>query len=58
MMRFKFAVSALAIVATIATPALALKYAKREHQIAADKTLPVWVPGKVDVQPAPLRGDQ
>lgn len=29
----------------------ALKYAKREHTIQADKTLPVWVPGKLEIQP-------
>ncbi len=51
MMKMKFAASALAMIAVIGTPAMALKYAKREHQIPADKTLPVWTPGKVDVQP-------
>ena len=33
------------------TPALALKYAPREHTIKADPTLPVWTPGPVTVEP-------
>lgn len=35
----------------ISGPVAALKYAPREHNIAADPTLPVWHPGPVDVQP-------
>ena len=42
-------VAAAALLA--AMPAVALKYAPREHHIAADPKLPVWVPGRVDVQP-------
>ena len=51
MMRMTYSISALAIIAAIATPALALKYAPREHTVQADKSLPAWTPGKVDVQP-------
>lgn len=34
-----------------ATSASALKYAKREHNILADASLPVWVPGPLTIQP-------
>lgn len=34
-----------------ATSASALKYAKREHNIEADSSLPVWVPGPLTIQP-------
>ncbi len=34
-----------------ATSASALKYAKREHTIQADASLPVWVPGPLTIQP-------
>ena len=34
-----------------ATSASALKYAKREHNIQADSSLPVWVPGPLTIQP-------
>src|SRR5258708_16934343 len=42
---------AAAIAALISAPGAALKYAAREHNIAADPTLPIWHPGPVDVHP-------
>lgn len=40
------------VVATLALqPVSALKYAKREHNLKPDPSIPVWVPGPVDVQP-------
>ena len=37
--------------ALLAPSAEALKYAKREHNIQADRSLPVWVPAKIETQP-------
>lgn len=37
--------------ALLAPSAEALKYAKREHNIEADRSLPVWVPAKIETQP-------
>jgi phosphate transport system substrate-binding protein len=42
---------AAAAAAVVSTPVAALKYAAREHNIAADPSIPVWHPGPVDVQP-------
>lgn len=39
------------LVASLATPAAALKYAKREHSMQADKRIPVWVPGPLTTEP-------
>jgi len=55
---FKSPMSRVALLATLvgtaalfAPEAEALKYAKREHNINADPSLPVWVPGPVTVEP-------
>jgi phosphate transport system substrate-binding protein len=40
-----------AVCAGVATPALALKHAAREHTLSADSTLPVWSPGTVKINP-------
>lgn len=55
---FKSRMSRVALLATLvgtaalfAPEAEALKYAKREHNINADPSLPVWVPGPVTVEP-------
>jgi len=37
--------------AMLLSPAQALKYAPREHNLKVDPRIPVWVPGHVDVQP-------
>lgn len=42
---------ALAAAAVALTPATALKYAKREHNLKPDPSLPVWTPGSLQVQP-------
>jgi len=34
-----------------AVPALALKYAKKEHDLDADPTIPTWIPGPLDIAP-------
>lgn len=47
----KTMISALALAAAVAVPAVALKYAPREHHIEADPRLPVWTPGAVLVHP-------
>lgn len=39
------------LVASGVTSAFALKYAPVEHQLKADPSLPVWIPGKVDSVP-------
>ena len=40
------------ILASMASvPAFALKYAKREHSLRADKRIPVWVPGALVTEP-------
>lgn len=39
----------LAIMTTV--PALALKYAAKEHDLDADPTIPTWVPGHLDIAP-------
>ncbi len=44
-------VCALAASALVAPQAEALKYAKREHNIQADRALPVWVPGALTTVP-------
>ena len=44
-------IASVAGLALAASPALALKYAPREHNIPADPRIPRWVPGPVDVQP-------
>jgi phosphate transport system substrate-binding protein len=50
--RNRIALGGAAVVALLAAmPAVALKYAPREHHIVADPRLPVWVPGAVDVHP-------
>lgn len=41
----------VAIMATGAAPAWALKYAKVEHHLKVDPAMPRWKPGAVDVQP-------
>lgn len=42
----------LAVLCTaIATPAFALKHAAREHNLAADPSLPTWTPGPVQMHP-------
>lgn len=43
--------SLLGVTLLAAQDAQALKYAKREHNIQADRSLPVWVPAKVETQP-------
>jgi phosphate transport system substrate-binding protein len=40
-----------AVLAFLATPAFALKFAAVEHHLKADPALPVWKPGPVNVQP-------
>ncbi len=45
------AAGALAVIMAAANPAVALKYAKREHDLKPDLRIPVWVPGPVDVHP-------
>lgn len=45
------AVVALGAALIALNPAAALKYAKREHNLKPDPSIPVWVPGPVDVQP-------
>ncbi len=45
------AVIALGAISIALNPAAALKYAKREHNLKPDPSIPVWVPGRVDVQP-------
>ena len=50
------AVTAAAIVALTATaiveqPVAALKYAKREHNLKADPSIPVWIPGPLATEP-------
>jgi len=44
-------ISGAALLALAASPALALKYAPREHNIPADPRIPRWAPGPVNVQP-------
>lgn len=51
MAKYRYWLGAALIVALTSTPSFALKYAAREHDIAADPSLPVWHPGPVDVQP-------
>lgn len=43
--------AASAISVLVAPPIAALKYAKPEHNIQADKRIPVWVPGHVELEP-------
>lgn len=40
-----------AIVATLAAPAFALKYAAPEHRLAVDPSIPSWKPGELTVAP-------
>jgi len=51
MPKFGVWLGAAAIATLMSAPSAALKYAAREHNIAADPSLPVWHPGPVDVQP-------
>ena len=44
-------VGLLGLSTLVAPGAEALKYAKREHNIQADPTLPVWVPGPLTTVP-------
>lgn len=53
----RFALSAGAFACLLGASALvaphveALKYAKREHNIQPEKSMPVWVPGHLDLEP-------
>ncbi len=53
--RFRFTVGLAAGVAALAvlagTPAFALKYAKVEHHLKVDPSIPSWKPGPLDIQP-------
>ena len=48
--RLKASLAALLAMA-LTPPALALKYAAPEHDLTADRTLPVWVPAEVKSEP-------
>jgi phosphate transport system substrate-binding protein len=39
------------IIASLATPALALKYASVQHHLAPDPSIPAWHPGPLQIQP-------
>ncbi len=39
------------VLALISNPALALKYAAREHDLDADPRIPTWVPGPLEIDP-------
>jgi phosphate transport system substrate-binding protein len=45
------AVAVLVTAITFAVPALALKYAAKEHDLDADPTIPTWVPGPLTIEP-------
>ena len=47
----KKALLAAAVCAAIVTPVLALKHAPREHNLAADASLPTWTPGQIKINP-------
>ena len=49
--RVRGALTALALVGVMATPAFALKYAEVEHHLTADPSIPDWKPGHLDIQP-------
>ena len=50
-MRPVLAVAIMVIAAMFAVPALALKYAAKEHDLDADPTIPTWVPGPLHIEP-------
>ena len=41
----------VAFIALVSLPALALKYAAKEHDIDADPSIPTWIPGPLDIAP-------
>lgn len=50
-MKIRSCLGVVSLLALLATPAFALKYAAVEHHLKADSSLPVWKPGPVTVEP-------